>query len=326
MEQDGKWHCKSDKDGNLTERYIGTGRWLDGKKEHWKYRWNADGSLAKVVRPDGEEVTFEYDALGRRLSKSFGTTVTRWMWNGNVPLHQWKQRREYSVMEDRWNTDAERWDMTVWLFDEESFVPAAMIKEGKAYSILTDHLGTPTEAYDAEGNEVWSRTLDMNGEVIEEYGNIGMIPFLFQGQLYDREIELAYNRFRYYSPQMGVYISQDPIGLAGGIFNLYGYVDDTNLCLDLLGLTASYRRTKHVQNRHITRKKNTSASKYLKPKDRIKLENRTISKYDTKIIQPDGRIRYERDFGRKIGTNGETKMRVIVDEKKNKIVTSFPEI
>lgn len=31
-------------------------------------------------------------------------------------------------------------------------------------------------------------------------------------------------------------------------------------------------------------------------------------------------------FGRKIGTNGETKMRVIVDEKKNKIVTSFPEI
>lgn len=73
-------------------------------------------------------------------------------------------------------------------------------------------------------------------------------------------------------------------------------------------------------------KKNTSASKYLKPKDRIKLENRTISKYDTKIIQPDGRIRYERDFGRKIGTNGETKMRVIVDEKKNKIVTSFPEI
>ena len=101
-------------------------------------------------------------------------------------------------------------------------MPTAMIKEGRAYSIMTDHLGTPTEAYDAEGNEVWSRTLDMNGEVIEEYGNIGMIPFLFQGQLYDREIELAYNRFRYYSPQMGVYISQDPIGLAGGIFNLYG--------------------------------------------------------------------------------------------------------
>ncbi len=149
MEQDGKWHCEYDKDGNLTERYIGTGRWLDGKKEHWKYRWSADGSLAKVVRPDGKEVTFEYDALGRRLSKSFGTTVTRWVWNGNVPLHQWKQRRSYSREENAWLAEEERKERTLWLFEEESFVPAAMIKEGRAYSILTDHLGTPTEAYDA---------------------------------------------------------------------------------------------------------------------------------------------------------------------------------
>ena len=236
LEQDGEWHCEYDADGNLTERYLGTGRWLDGKKDRWRYRWNADGSLAKVVRPDKREVEFTYDALGRRLSKSFGTTVTRWVWNGNVPLHQWKQHREYSVVEDRWNTDTERRDMTVWLFDEESFVPVAMIKEGRSYSILTDQLGTPTEAYDTEGNEVWSRVLDMDGNVIEETGNKGMVPFLFQGQYYDRETGLAYNRFRYYSPKMGMYVSQDPIGLAGGILNLYGYVDDTLSFIDILGL------------------------------------------------------------------------------------------
>ena len=236
LEQDGEWHCEYDADGNLTERYLGTGRWLDGKKDRWRYRWNADGSLAKVVRPDKREVEFTYDALGRRLSKSFGTMVTRWVWNGNVPLHQWKQHREYSVVEDRWNTDTERRDMTVWLFDEESFVPVAMIKEGRSYSILTDQLGTPTEAYDAEGNEVWSRVLDMDGNVIGETGNKGMVPFLFQGQYYDRETGLAYNRFRYYSPKMGMYVSQDPIGLAGGILNLYGYVDDTLSFIDILGL------------------------------------------------------------------------------------------
>lgn len=236
LEQDGEWHCEYDADGNLTERYLGTGRWLDGKKDRWRYRWNADGSLAKVVRPDKREVEFTYDALGRRLSKSFGTTVTRWVWNGNVPLHQWKQHREYSVVEDRWHTDTERRDMTVWLFDEESFVPVAMLKEGRSYSILTDQLGTPTEAYDTEGNEVWSRILDMDGNVIEETGNKGMVPFLFQGQYYDRETGLAYNRFRYYSPQMGMYVSQDPIGLAGGILNLYGYVNDPNTWIDILGL------------------------------------------------------------------------------------------
>ena len=239
LEQDGEWHCEYDADGNLTERYLGTGKWLDGKKDRWRYRWNADGSLAKVVRPDKREVEFTYDALGRRLSKSFGTTVTRWVWNGNVPLHQWKQRREYSVMEDRWDTDTERRDMTVWLFDEESFVPMAMIKEGRSYSILTDQLGTPTEAYDAEGNEVWSRVLDMDGNVIEETGNKGMVPFLFQGQYYDRETGLAYNRFRYYSPQMGMYVSQDPIGLAGGM-RLYGYIQNTNYGMDVLGLKGCY--------------------------------------------------------------------------------------
>lgn len=135
---------------------------------------------------------------------------------------------------ERWETDEKRHARTLWLFDEESFVPAAMIKEGKTYSILTDHLGTPTETYDTEGNEVWSRVLDFNGNVIEETGNKGMIPFLFQGQYYDRETELAYNRFRYYSPQIGMYVSQDPIGLAGGIC-LYNYVVDTNVLIDWFG-------------------------------------------------------------------------------------------
>lgn len=247
MEQDGKWHYEYDKDGNLTERYIGSGKWLDGKKEHWRYRWNADGSLAKVIRPDGEEVGFTYDALGRRLSKTFGTVVTCWLWNGNVPLHQWKQQRTYSRRHERWETDEKRHARTLWLFDEESFVPAAMIKEGKAYSILTDHLGTPTEAYDAGGNEVWSRVLDIDGNIIEETGDKGMIPFLFQGQYFDRETGLAYNRFRYYAPQFSSYISQDPIGLKGGIFNLYGYVYDTNWWIDQLGLSKqSYSQKKGI--------------------------------------------------------------------------------
>ena len=166
------------------------------------------------------------------------------MWNGNVPLHQWKQRRSYSREENAWLTEEERKERTLWLFEEESFVPAAMIKEDRAYSILTDHLGTPTGAYDAEGNEVWSRTLDMNGEVIEETGNVGMIPFLFQGQYYDRETGLAYNRFRYYSPQMGMYISQDPIRLNGGITNIYTYVDDTNVWIDTYGLKSCYSNEK----------------------------------------------------------------------------------
>ena len=56
------------------------------------------------------------------------------------------------------------------------------------------------------------------------------------GQYKDAETGLYYNRFRYYDPNIGNYISQDPIGLAGNNPTLYRYVRDINTESDLLGL------------------------------------------------------------------------------------------
>ncbi len=57
------------------------------------------------------------------------------------------------------------------------------------------------------------------------------------GQYEDAELGgLYYNRFRYYDSGSGVYISQDPIGLSGGL-NLYAYVGDSNSWVDILGLS-----------------------------------------------------------------------------------------
>ena len=68
-------------------------------------------------------------------------------------------------------------------------------------------------------------------------------PFKYQGQYYDLEIELCYNRFRYYHPETGQYISEDPIGFLSGEPNFFAYVSDTNAWLDLLGLSEnSYNR------------------------------------------------------------------------------------
>ncbi|WCC41203.1 DUF4329 domain-containing protein (plasmid) [Tenacibaculum finnmarkense] len=85
-----------------------------------------------------------------------------------------------------------------------------------------------------EGETTWVRSLDSNGKVRE--GDNSSCPFLFQGQYYDDEIELAYNRFRYYNPDDGRYISQDPIGLLSGEFAFYNYVGDTNTGIDAFGL------------------------------------------------------------------------------------------
>lgn len=66
-------------------------------------------------------------------------------------------------------------------------------------------------------------------------------PFRYQGQYEDEETGLYYNRFRYYEPELGSYISQDPIGLAGNNPTLYGYVTDVNSWIDILGLIITYR-------------------------------------------------------------------------------------
>ena len=57
-------------------------------------------------------------------------------------------------------------NLITWVFDENSFVPAAKLVGDKSYSILTDHLGTPYEAYDENGEKVWARELDLYGNTI----------------------------------------------------------------------------------------------------------------------------------------------------------------
>ncbi|WP_354472243.1 RHS repeat-associated core domain-containing protein [Lysinibacillus parviboronicapiens] len=110
-----------------------------------------------------------------------------------------------------------------------------MTNEGN-YSIISDYLGTPVEAYDKEDKKIWSAELDVYGRVKEFTGEQDFIPFRYQGQYEDVEIGLYYNRFRYYDPEQGNYTQIDPIGLAGGNPTLYGYVNNPNIFIDPMGL------------------------------------------------------------------------------------------
>ena len=114
-------------------------------------------SLREVVRPDGQPVTFTYDALGRRISKTFQGITTRWLWDGNAPLHEWR--------EDVTAPLPDKNEITTWVFDEGTFRPAAKLVGDKAYSIITDYLGTPAEMYDAEGIRTWQAEFDIYGKI-----------------------------------------------------------------------------------------------------------------------------------------------------------------
>ncbi len=97
--------------------------------------------------------------------------------------------------------------------------------------------------YNSVGNLVWQADLDIYGKVRTlSKGNINDCPFRYQGQYHDTEIDLYYNRYRYYSAESGAYISQDPIGLFSGEPNFYAYVHNINTWIDPLGLNKFLNR------------------------------------------------------------------------------------
>ena len=86
-------------------------------------------------------------------------------------------------------------NLITWVFQDD-FIPRGKITKDGNYSIISDYLGTPVEAYDEEGKKVWERNLDIYGRVKTEeaLGEKNLIPFRFQGQYEDEETGLKRGR------------------------------------------------------------------------------------------------------------------------------------
>ena len=136
------------------------------------------------------------------------------------------------------------WDQAeTWHYEANGFRPIAKEHNGKLFYIVTDHLGTPREMLDEAGMAVWRAKFSVWGELLDteasndpDYGQQSC-NLRFQGQQYDSETGLHYNRYRYYDPNSAQYLSPDPIGLAGGL-TPQAYVHDPNGWVDPLGLTS----------------------------------------------------------------------------------------
>jgi RHS repeat-associated protein len=131
-------------------------------------------------------------------------------------------------------------------------LPGLALARRRLYDVHTDYLDTArmlVERRGAPGSEaplvVWRAVYEAYGRAhvdADPDGDATALAFNigFPGQYYDKETEvwdpslnggaggyvtgsgLHYNRFRSYSPELGRYISADPVGQAGGI-NLYNY-------------------------------------------------------------------------------------------------------
>ncbi len=84
-----------------------------------------------------------------------------------------------------------------------------------------DHLGTPLALTRSNKSIAWEITHESFGQLFSETGNV-LENHRFPGQYHDRSTGLYYNQHRFYRPDLGRYLTPDPIGLAGGL-NMYGY-------------------------------------------------------------------------------------------------------
>ncbi|HFV9520797.1 TPA: RHS repeat-associated core domain-containing protein [Salmonella enterica subsp. enterica serovar Eastbourne] len=126
--------------------------------------------------------------------------------------------------------------------DQGSHEPLARVDRaapGEADEVLyyhTDVNGAPEEMTDGRGNIVWEAGYQVWGNLTHEKETRPVQQNLrFQGQYLDRETGLHYNLYRFYDPDIGKFISGDPISIRGGI-NLYQYAPNPISWIDPLGL------------------------------------------------------------------------------------------
>ena len=219
--------------GNLIYRQL-----PDGENQYFQYDSENQLVRAEIKKAAGNTEIWEYayDPFGRRLSKErkdkLAWTSTEpkrihFVWDGSRLAQEYTYKGTYTYI----------------YTDQDSYEPLAQIfhnnKDGKQYLayIHTDQIGIPREMTDQFGNLLWYGEYTAWGRLKKDgrvYQNAHQ-PFRLQNQYYDRETGLHYNLMRYYEPDTGRFISQDPIGLWGGE-NLYQFAPNVQRWTDILGL------------------------------------------------------------------------------------------
>ena len=212
----------------------------NGENQYYQYDLENQLVRAEIKKPAGntEIWTYAYDPFGRRLSKerqdklawtSTDPKRTHFVWDGTRLLQEYTYKGHYTYI----------------YTDQDSYEPLAQVfhnNQDEAQYLAyfhNDQVGIPKEMTDIHGNLLWYGEYTAWGRLKKDervYKNAHQ-PFRLQNQYFDEETGLHYNLMRYYEPEAGRFVNQDPIGLWGGD-NLYQFAPNTLMWIDLWGLSA----------------------------------------------------------------------------------------
>lgn len=231
--------------------------------------------LGRLVRSRNNQYTAEYryDALGRRIQKRSKHHHTGqeqniiYGWDGDtlayessadLTKHYFYEKDSFvPLLQAAYHHSIELHQTQDWTEKTYSIYKDPLwntVKQSQGFDDIwfyhCDHLGTPQEMSNKTGAIVWKAQYKAWGECKVEqaksdfFENSEIISnnIRFQGQYFDGETGLHYNRYRYYSPYVGRFISKDPIGLLGGS-NIYAYAPNPVGWVDQLGLAKTPTRT-----------------------------------------------------------------------------------
>jgi RHS repeat-associated protein len=180
------------------------------------YVWDARNRL---VSADNNAAAFAYDPLGRRVSKTFMSTTTNFLYDG-----------ANAVQEFGTNPTA---NLLTGGVDERFMRTSATETD----NYLTDALGSTVEQTGASGATEEQYIYSPYGSQSAS-GMTTTNSYAYTGREFDG-LGVDYYRARYYNPTTGRFLSEDPMGFAGGI-NLYAYAKNNPVnFLDAFGLCST---------------------------------------------------------------------------------------
>jgi RHS repeat-associated protein len=190
-----------------------------------EFQWDAKNRLVKLI--DGtHETQFVYDGFDRRVR----IVETDNNVEQSNKVYVWSDTQ---MMQRRSSDGA-----TI----ERSYFNQGFEESGNDYYYTKDHLGSIREVVASDGMTI-KAVYDYSpwGEVSKVGGTGTESDFLYTGHFYHDKSDLHLTLYRAYNPELGMWLSRDPIAENGGL-NLYAYVGNNPINLwDPLGLCKESR-------------------------------------------------------------------------------------